>query len=210
MKCIAFLWGHPLDIIKGRKTLTRRTAGLDEVNVAPDDWNFLSFDGIDGIFEHKSSKKLATVQCPFGKVGDILFVEEIWSINSIKESKSAVIKYSGDHQLRTVQWNEWLSEHLKDVNLYAIHSPCRTPEWASRATVEITDLRLERLHDLSDKEVSEESSYLLVHKEQLQDQVVTREMYMVLWDKYYSKDGHYWHINRWMWSIGFKLVEAKT
>lgn len=73
-----------LAILEGEKTRTRRTKGLEQVNEAPDEW---VFEGkvVDSVekrdvgkycFLNEESGECAYVKCPYGKVGDHLWVRE--------------------------------------------------------------------------------------------------------------------------------------
>lgn len=68
---------------EGRKTMTRRTTGLDEINESPDIWTLNSMwdsdDGIKAVFDRREDltvKEVTSFTCPYGKPGDILWVKE--------------------------------------------------------------------------------------------------------------------------------------
>jgi hypothetical protein len=83
-------------------------------------------------------------------------------------------------------------------------SPCRwrpsihMPRWASRITIEITDIRVERLQEITEEDAKKEGI----------DGVPTAVgiMYMPafsrLWDFIHGKDS--WNQNPWVWVIEFK------
>ena len=95
MKFIQILFSTPMveAILDGRKTKTRRTKGLDFVNEFPDYYKWLDqYEQMDiprparkyddrfyYAFTGKNDNSVLTVlHCPYGKVGDILWVRETW------------------------------------------------------------------------------------------------------------------------------------
>jgi hypothetical protein len=86
--------------IKEIKTKTRRTTGLERINVEPDKWKPRVFDEIAegrecyGPYHYQTKKGAQRVifdskdelielaDCPFGKTGDILYVRENWRVKS--------------------------------------------------------------------------------------------------------------------------------
>ncbi len=63
-------------VLDGSKTQTRRTSGLYEINEAPDDWRYLGIND-DGLHEFENiSGRVLAVRCPYGGVGDLLYVRE--------------------------------------------------------------------------------------------------------------------------------------
>lgn len=75
-------------------------------------------------------------------------------------------------------------------------SPLFMPRWASRLTLEIVNVRCERLNDISDDDYHAEGYDVL------SDFVET-------WDKLNSKRGCGWYSNPWVWILSFKKVEEK-
>lgn len=92
---------HPRKILDGTKTMTRRTWGLEWINLAPAAWEFLRMEGDKGIFKltgsdlpsiyaqlanvlrgsyplikGESPNLLVYIKCPYGGVGDLLWIKE--------------------------------------------------------------------------------------------------------------------------------------
>lgn len=92
-------------------------------------------------------------------------------------------------------------------------SPCRwrpsihMPRWASRITLEITDIRCQRLQDIPTADVwaegIEEVRYAGDEHGNLRGSVL--EDYRALWDSI-AKPGTLWSDNPWVWAISFKRV----
>ena len=83
------------------------------------------------------------------------------------------------------------------------------PRWASRITLEITDIRCQRLQDISEEdcwsEGIEEIRYAGDEHGNLRGGVL--EDYRALWDSI-ANPGAKWRDNPWVWAISFKRVEA--
>ena len=89
-------------------------------------------------------------------------------------------------------------------------SPCRwrpsihMPRWASRITLEITDVRVQRLQDISEEDAIAEGVVCpRLGTYGMNPETVFRD----LWDSI-AKPGTLWRDNPWVWAISFQRVEA--
>ena len=118
--------------------------------------------------------------CPY-QVGDRLWVRETWKkkLDRYADVKGAfVYKANYDRTFEDAKWKP------------SIHMP----RWASRITLEITEVRVERLNQISADDVTKEGV----------DNLVT---FMLLWDRLNKKRGYEWKSNCWVWVITFKLCQ---
>lgn len=108
---------------------------------------------------------LISEYCPYGQPGDRLWVRETWQ---------AMCDVTGDELDENVPclWNEFPCPKPTDGTvLYAATDPplnmvdrwrwnpsIHMPRWASRLTLEITAVRLERLHDISEADAQAEGA----------------------------------------------------
>ena len=160
MKFIPLLFSTPMVKAEqaGRKTKTRRTKGLELINKNPDDWQFEWADyalKLPWRFTQKSTlnvKSLAdrsfnqvALKCPYGQIGDVLWVRETWApildINGKKPLPDAYI-YKADLEDFPVDWN-W------KPSLFMTKAVCRT-------FLEITNIRVERLQDITEQDAINE------------------------------------------------------
>jgi hypothetical protein len=87
------------------------------------------------------------------------------------------------------------------------------PRWASRITLEIVSVRVERLNDITDVGAKAEGCRT---GESLDDGYNTSinalEAFMYLWHRINGKKGECvmdtWRVNPWVWVIEFKRVGA--
>lgn len=80
------------------------------------------------------------------------------------------------------------------------------PRCASRITLEITNIRVERLQDIKYEEIYKEGIVPMPDKNTGID--YTRgERFINLWNSIYEKDGHGWDKNPWVWAYDFKVVK---
>jgi hypothetical protein len=77
------------------------------------------------------------------------------------------------------------------------------PRWASRITLEITAVRVERVQDISEGDAKAEG---------LQDwygaepAVTNRGRFHAFWDSLNAKRGYEWDANPWAWVITFRRL----
>ena len=93
------------------------------------------------------------------------------------------------------------------------------PRWASRITLEITSIRVERVQDISEADAIAEGCSDWVPcgcKTGTMNRINTdgdlrhttfKEGYGVLWDSINAKRGYGWDVNPWAWVIGFFEVK---
>lgn len=85
------------------------------------------------------------------------------------------------------------------------------PRWASRLTLEITDIRVERLRDITEDDANAEGVVPTrplygdcgghIHEGH-------RESFAKLWDEINEKRGFPWYANPWVWVVEFRRSET--
>ena len=91
------------------------------------------------------------------------------------------------------------------------------PRWASRINLEITEVRVERLQDISEEDARREGSDKVEFGSlsQLPSGLIVNGLIMKrsyrygfykIWDSLYSKRGFGWDTNPWVWAIGFRMA----
>lgn len=121
------------------------------------------------------------LKCPFGHPGDRLWVKETYS----EGGKGWIYKADG------VDLSKALSLRWKS----SIHCHRR----ASRITLEIVNVRVERVQEISKEDCQKEGLALL--------QGEIKSEYAVLWNSIYGKGQYAWDKNPWVWVIEFKNIK---
>jgi hypothetical protein len=126
------------------------------------------------------------VHCPYGTVGDRLYVKEGL------EKDGQYIRYRRGLPERVISpdrvypmW-KWKKNHL---------SPLHMPKWAARLWLEIVEVRVERLQDISHEDVIAEG---------YSNAVNNPEFFMPGWEKIHGQGS--WALNPWVWVLAFRKV----
>ncbi|OAH25350.1 hypothetical protein [Serratia marcescens] len=136
---------------------------------------------------------------PFGQVGERLWVRETWA----EAGASAP-----ELQLYRANYPEHVGREYENVPpaseirwTPSIHMP----RWASRITLEITAVRVERLNDISEEDAKAEGvkAGVCPGHEHMMHQVAFSE----LWQSIYGAES--WRANPWVWVIEFRRVAVK-
>jgi len=134
--------------------------------------------------------------------GDLIWVRETWWDRKDRFHKSQdlnAIHYDADY---------WIPS--EDIS----HIHCRRPSifmprWASRITLEITDVRVERVQEISSEDVIREGVYIIPESGSrlLEDFAwLPEEKFRPVWDSINLKRGYGWEVNPWVWVIEFKRI----
>lgn len=130
--------------------------------------------------------------CPY-RPGDILYIRETWA-------KDRYGKY---------HYRAEYPEH--DCEPYPIWKPSiHMPREAARLFLEVTEVRVERLQKISEEDARAEGIGMpLFRSDEIEDYGYI-ECFEMLWDSIYSKRGHGWEQNPWVWAITFKRAEVSA
>ena len=183
-------------ILDGRKTQTRRIMKVQPVLNG-------SFYEVYGAGWVRSMKSVPAIpghslasNCPFGLVGDRIWVRETWA-----EAGAG----APDLKLYRANYPEHVPTHYENVPpadeirwTPSIHMP----RCASRLTLEITGVRVERLASISDDDAEKEG--YPANPEPYGGGMDKWLWFRQLWDSIYP-DQSFKH-NPWVWVIEFKVV----
>lgn len=129
----------------------------------------------------------AVLACPYGVVGDRLWIREAWS--RCDECSMEIYKGQG---VMNCPYCDASTAGLKFTP--SIHMP----RWASRTVVELTEVRVERLQEISEKDCIAEGC----------GSPITRDMkkphFMRLWESINGPGS--WALNPWVWVLTFRKV----
>ncbi|HEP0436193.1 TPA: hypothetical protein QIT95_000240 [Klebsiella michiganensis] len=138
---------------------------------------------------------LAGDACPFGDVGDRIWVREAFASGL---STKSTLAYRATHK------REDLEDGFYDTIKWtpSIHMP----RWASRILLEITDVRVERLNSISDADAKAEGCCYGRGGGIPDFAVNPADHFPTLWASIYGEES--WKANPWVWVIEFKRVEG--
>lgn len=149
--------------------------------------------------------------CPYGVVGDRLWVREAWGVGTRPcpfEGWRDGIEYRADEF--------YLADDIEDLQLYSVNVPdgieldsyrsngwrpsIHMPRWASRIDLEITGVRVERLQSISHDDACAEGIELTCG-----GFLACVDRYRALWESINGAGS--WQLNPWVWVVEFKRVQ---
>lgn len=157
MKERPILFSDPMvrAILENRKSQTRRIVKPQPFDIGPVGGTFAA------AWNEKTAEAYEHFHCPYGQPGDRLWVRETWCAG--EDDDGAYILYTADNTKNyspielSCSWNDeqlnlkW--EEHEDFKQTLKRPSVFMPRWASRITLEITVVRVERLHDISEADV---------------------------------------------------------
>lgn len=191
-------------ILEGRKTQTRRV-----IKPQPEQSPNCKID-IRWGFRYFNKEHLDEMNrfCPYGQVGEGLWVRETWALRN--DGKQVIHKAGYEDIVRALDLQEFAKEQGLPMPNIKWRSAFFMPRWASRITLEITEVRVERLQEISEEDVMAEGEpYMPLPKEGLlsfgytKPYKYTREHFAYAWDPLNTKRGYGWETNPWVWVILF-------
>lgn len=210
-------------VLEGRKTQTRRV-----IKPQP------SAGVRDSVFVHSGLEDGhgRELRCPYGAPGDRLWVRETWAVQRFEpclpherdwqELHSPTIRYLADGATQRVQ-----GDRATGVGIY--HGPVEKsrpsihmPRWASRITLEITDVRVHRVQNISEADALAEGINRIDHGREGSYYHAARtephpknwcdpiDAFHELWDAINGMRSFGWNVNPWVWALTFTRVEQPT
>jgi len=206
-------------ILDGSKTMTRRI-----VKPQPEKhhWEglpgyeflagcYLTNDGLEARFQHSirgvGAEKALWVKSPYGSTGDRLWVREAWSgefwLRDVKPSER-LFKTNPSRLVPLVPETWYWADGDPDHGDWEKPRPSiHMPRWASRITLEITGVMVERLRDISEDDAMAEGATPSIVGGDL-DHLRYRAGFQSLWESINGAGS--WDKNPWVWVISFKRI----
>ncbi len=159
---------------------------------------------------YKQNMAMMPDLCPYGQVGDRLYVREGWcpSLRGTTEHegfKRILVYREGRDEIDVPpQYNEWYDR--VELSGYSWRPSIHMPRWASRITLEITGIKVERIQDIPENDCYAEGVEQ-PHKRYLGVGSATMLLFQYLWDGINTKRGYGWDVNPWDWALTFKVVK---
>ncbi|WP_151832236.1 hypothetical protein [Acinetobacter ursingii] len=195
-------------ILEGRKTQTRRILNCDHPVVT----GFVP-NGIygywkgtaksDAVIQQYISTFPFTIKCPFGLVGDRLWVRETFRLFDSDECPHA------DFPCGCPSWGTPLYRASHDCFDGEKWTPSiHMPRSASRILLEITNIRIERLNDISSDDAKAEGFDYSTHPSSIEMgyAIGAKTNFRFTWEQIYGQNA--WNKNPWVWVVEFRLIEG--
>ena len=188
-------------ILDGRKSCTRRICKDANEYTVPD-MDFYNADrrtyAVHNFVDKEHTEQLSTAErtCPIC-TGDILYVRETW-----KEAPKGYYYYE-----------DWQKDDIADVTKWkpSIHMP----KEATRIWLKVTDVRVERLQDITEEGAKKEGAidnrgFIHSPNNEYDNVHTAREHFVKIWNNTIKKsnlDRYGWKANPWVWVIEFERCE---
>lgn len=200
----------------GRKTQTRRPVKPQTQCSVFDEPQVCWLRGQEGVWcdGHGNQHR-----CPYGEVGDLLWVRETWAVEpSLNYLPAEELECNGTRTERgglaaTIpvrrseypSWEPWDGTKWRDSR--------EMPQWASDLTIEVAGVRVERLHEITEDEaiaegvtVPSQFSGVSSSGEPIENphgDMSPTDVFADLWREFYGCDS--WGTNPWVWVIDFRV-----
>lgn len=217
-------------ILEGRKTQTRRAVkhGPDEsyyrypvVDKYGDCQWFSDKDDIgyedelddEGEYPDVFPSHDEAIRSPFGSIGDRLWVRETFCVGyKDEDGDMSCLVPTGESEQIANRMAKYKASHVMPKHSAFKWTPSiHMPRWASRITLEVTDIYVQRVQEISEEDAIAEgvqSTAKMIY--QAGGGLVdyegqhAHERFAELWQSIYNT----WDANPWVWVATFKKVEA--
>ena len=200
-------------ILAGTKTQTRRVMKMQP---DADGWvktgELGESRGVAYIGNSTSGGICTRVPCPYGKPGDRLWVRETFFKRFDGLDDVSFAGYTADGPQETGPCAATASEAIMRGSL-AKYPPIYMRRRDSRILLEITDVRVQRVQEISEEDARAEGvDAVPVHGHEAGPREAgehwsTRVVFRGLWDSINAKRGHDWSVNPWVWCLTFKRID---
>jgi len=190
-------------LLSGTKTQTRRV-----VKPQPDRY-IVSFEKLGndwkpvwGVACMPTEEANRCIRCPCGVPGDKLWVRETWNASQHRTTRQVRVFYRADDSNRQIDVYELppsrrFGEHWRP----SIHMP----RWASRITLEVTDVRVERVQEITGEDARAEGVDAIPAAPAA---FTHRTSFAKLWNSINAKRGYGWDLNPWVSVVEFRKVST--
>jgi len=224
IRCTPVIFSAPMvrAILAGKKTQTRRALKNQPTFAAQP--RFLYGPGHAGVGwycceDEYPDEGSVFLKSRYGHVGDRLWVKETWQVLGNHDghpidSKGALCSLEKAQRLYRADATPAPYGLLRLPGLKGDfdgkwRSPMRMHRWASRITLELTEVRIQPLQKISEEDaIAEGVDAISMDDVPRQGTLTRRDDYRQLWNKLNEKRGFGWAANPWVFALTFKPVEG--
>jgi len=186
-----------------RKTQTRRV--IDPQPKLPFQFIGRNSEYIVAYFgEHEDGCILPdAIKCPYGKPGDVRCMTE-----PLVAGMDGMAYYRDDVSpcLDVPVISLITGKHLKWRWKRNQLSPIHMPTEAARTVCRTTDIRVEKLQEISEEDALIEG--VITGSSSMGHKFTAKELFTALWDSINAKRGYGWDVPQWVWVDAFKKMEV--
>jgi hypothetical protein len=188
-------------ILDGTKGQTRRVLRLPPTEVP---WRFAGWrrpvGDLPAVADFERGEGLfgLMVDCPYGRVGDRLWVRETWAVDKRYDAVPPRDLPGQDGGTGRRIKIHYLADGPKPAWAGKTRVSIHMPRWASRIELEVARLRAELLHDITEDDAKAEGVDLSAW-----GAASYRECFSILWDTINGPRGAGWAERPWVWVVDF-------
>ena len=162
--------------------------------------------------------------CPYGDPGDLLWVKETWRPRHALSIWDLIVTYAADGSERRIldgafPEDDWT---MPKAAARGNVSPLFMPRRASRLTLQLTDVRVQRLQDISEayacaeglRVFNEDDAILYYSALATEAEWPTGwhlnpvDAFRELWQSINGPES--WDVNPWVWALSFRVIHANV
>ncbi len=204
-------------VLEGRKTQTRRVVKNAVGDAIVKNGIFYPLPTCERIrLVHWTGMQSLLKTCPYGQPGDWLWVRETWCSCGLTDREGLIYRATDGMDADDFDsGNRWCP---------SIHMP----RWASRITLDVIGVRVERVQDITETDAKAEGVKWVQGSVTAQPyyevwhggkpgsahckcycNVDARPVFRRLWDSINASRGYGWDANPFVWVVEFKVVERR-
>lgn len=189
-------------LLTGTKTQTRRVISAEQrrtkVNLFDGTWS-------DSYVLDPGNQSWREDGYPW-RVGDRLYVREAWRCNGWASDVATIMYRASEGDGYTAMTGQYpVDEGKKALRVTGTwHPGIHMPRWASRLTLLVTEVRVQRLQDIGHVDAAAEGC-LGIGSYPDAYEVAPRDQYRNLWNKLNADRGFGWETNPWCVAVSFSV-----
>ncbi len=203
-------------ILDGKKTQTRRVVRPTGVVIGPEPIEYVAGSQRGDVGDHRTiwwPDTGPTRRSPYGQPGDLLYVRETFQVGYQVADETLI---GGDTYSLIRPTSDATAEATRRV-FYRADYPDGSgpPKWRpsifmpkalSRLWLRVTDVRVERVQDISEEDALAEG----VEECFTVYDGYGRQRFRDLWNRINRSRGYAWESNPWVWVVSFERAEAPS